>query len=86
MADTVLPKGPDGTVEEGTSGEVDPSIDELGRAHARKDCFWSSAVSLAMIAVSLVLGLLLRDYGTDELPQDFRFVSGAIGWLYFCAW
>jgi hypothetical protein len=52
----------------------------------RLDQLRSAAVVVAMIIFSLVMGIVLKDFGTESLPEQFRFVSAALGWLYFAAW
>ena len=75
------------------TGKASPEIPEvvadgmeLEQKANRTDCIRSSAVAAAMVVVSVILAVVLRDYGTESLPQDVRFASGLIGWIYFCAW
>lgn len=59
---------------------------ELERVEARRDCIRSSVAVAFMIAFSLVMAFVLRDFGTEALPENVRVISGIIGWLYFSAW
>lgn len=59
---------------------------ELERVETRRDCIRSSIAVAAMIAFSLVMAFVLRDFGTEALPENVRVISGVIGWLYFSAW
>jgi len=69
-----------------SSSEVVADGVELEQKERRVDCLRSTGVAVAMVIVSVILALVLRDYGTETLPKDLRFPSGLLGWVYFSAW
>lgn len=69
--------------------DVDEEAIEASRLEKkaiRLDQLRSAAVVVAMIVFSLIMAGVLKDYGTDSLPNEFRFISAGLGWLYFAAW
>jgi cystinosin len=62
------------------------SVHERVRSLKKADLYRSLGVSFGMLVFSLAMAGALIDYGTTHLPEQWRFVSGAVGWLYFSAW